>query len=71
MFILLLMNNSNLNLNKVNLNKVIQKLISWVECLCCLPITLYGLYLECKNPSYKYEPILDRPTIDALVDHYI
>jgi cellulose synthase/poly-beta-1,6-N-acetylglucosamine synthase-like glycosyltransferase len=51
--------------------KVIQKLISWVECLCCLPITLYGLYLECKNPSYKYEPILDRPTIDALIDHYI
>ena len=62
------MNNSN---NSNELNKVLQNLVLWVECLCCVPITIYGLYLECKNPSYKYEPILDRPTIDALVDQYI
>ncbi len=55
----------------MNNDNIIQKLISWVECLCCVPITIYGLYLTCKKPSYKYEPILDRPTIDALVDHYI
>ena len=61
------MNNS----NSIRFNKVLQKLVLWIECLCCLPITLYGLYLECKNPSCKYEPILDRPTIEALVDHYI
>jgi len=56
MFILLLMNN------------VIKQMASIVECICCLPITIYWLYLEC-IPSYKYEPILDRPTIEALVDH--
>ena len=53
-----------------NLN-VIQNLVSWVECICCIPITIYGLYLGYKNPSYKYEITLDRPTIEALVDHYI
>jgi hypothetical protein len=72
MFILLLMNNS---------NKVLQKLVLWIECLCCLPITLYGLYLGYKNPSYKYDITLDQPTIralnvealnaEALIDHYI
>ena len=56
--------------NQIN-KDVIEKLASWVECICCFPITLYGLYLGCKNPSYKYEPILDQPTIEALVDHYI
>ena len=48
---------------------IFKKLVWWVECLCCIPINMYGLYLECKNPSY--EPILDRPIIEALVDHYI
>ena len=58
--------------NKFNrFNKTIEKLTLCLECICCFPITIYGLYLVCKNPSYKYEPILDRPTIDALVDHYI
>lgn len=52
-------------------NTIFKKFVWWVECLCCIPINIYGLYLECKNPSYKYEPILDRPTIEALVDHYI
>ena len=61
-------NNSNLNMNKV-----IQKLVWWVECICCIPITIYGLclYLGYKNPSYKYETTLDQPTIEALVDQYI
>lgn len=54
-----------------DINKIIEKLGSCLECLCCCPITIYGLYLVCKNPSYKYEPILDRPTIEALVDYYI
>ena len=68
------MNNSNLNnsnLNNSNLNKVLQNLVLCIECLCCLPITLYGLYLEYKNQSYKYDIILDQPTIRALVDDYI
>ena len=59
-------NNSNLDMNKV-----IQKLVLWVECICCIPITIYGLCLGYKNPSYKYEITLDRPTIEALVDEYI
>lgn len=63
-------------MNNSNLNKVLQKLILWIECLCCIPITLYALYLEYKNPSYKYDIILDQPTIkalnlDTLIDHYI
>ena len=57
--------------NHLNFDKTIERLAICVECLCCFPITIYGLYLACKNPLYKYEPILDRPTIDALVDHYI
>lgn len=64
-------------------NTNIKKLVSWVECLCCVPITIYGIYLDCdlflnqsvkyhvKNPSYKYEIELDQPTIKAPIDHYI
>jgi hypothetical protein len=63
MFILLLMKDQN------TIFTIFKKLVWWVECLCCIPINMYGLYLECKNPSY--EPILDRPIIEALVDHYI
>lgn len=67
------MNNSNNSTHSKSnyFDKILQTLISCVECICCLPITFYGLYLACKSPSYKYEPILDRPTIEALVDHYI
>lgn len=57
--------------NESKIDNTIERLARCVECLCCFPITIYGLYLACKNPLYKYEPILDRPTIDALVDHYI
>ncbi len=64
-------NQNNSNLNNSNLNKVLQKLLLSIECICCIPITLYGLYLEYKNPSYKYDIILDQPTIKALVDNYI
>ena len=54
-----------------NINKrVITQLALCIECVCCFPITLYALYLACKTP-YKYEPIIDRPTIEAFVDHFI
>jgi hypothetical protein len=57
--------------NHINLNKhIIEQLAKCIECMCCFPITLYGFYLACKTP-YKYEPIIDRPTIEAFVDHFI
>ena len=49
----------------------LKKIISCIECFCCGPITIYGLYLKYKNPSYKYEITLDQPTIEAVVDQYI
>ncbi len=51
-------------MNQIN-KKVIEKLVSWIECLCCVPITIYGFYYK------QYEPMLDRPIIDTIVDHYI
>ena len=51
-------------MNQIN-KHIIEKLVRWIECLCCVPITIYGL---CYNP---YEPIIDRPIIDTIVDHYI
>ena len=36
--------------------KVIENLLSWVECLCCVPITIYGVYLKYNS---LYDPILD------------
>ena len=52
----------------------LKRLITCVECICCIPIMLYGLYLSIH--SYKYELELDQPTIKApnvkeSIDHYI
>ena len=33
----------------------LKRLISYVECICCLPITLYGIYLSIY--SYELKPI--------------
>lgn len=34
------------------MNKTIQKMITIIECICCLPITIYWIYIEYTN--YKY-----------------
>ena len=54
-----------MNQDKFVNKKVIEKLVRWIECLCCIPITIYGFYYK------KYEPMMDRPIIDTIVDHYI
>jgi hypothetical protein len=59
MFILFIMNQDNY-INK----ELIEKLVRWVECLCCIPITIYGFYKS-------YDPIVDRPIIETIVDQYI
>ena len=50
------------------IKRVIEKLVRWIECLCCIPITIYGLYYDQYN---SYKPMLDRPIIETIVDHYI
>jgi hypothetical protein len=47
---------------------IIKKLVRLIECLCCIPITIYGLFYD---PCNSYEPIVDRPIIETIVDHYI
>jgi hypothetical protein len=32
--------------------KTIQQMITIIECICCLPITIYWIYIEYTN--YKY-----------------
>lgn len=56
-------------MNQIN-KKVIEKLVSWIECLCCVPMTIYGFYYK-QNQYAQYEPMMDRPIIDTIVDHYI
>ena len=55
-------------MNQIN-KHIIEKLVSWIECLCCVPITIYGLCYK------QYEPIMDIPIIvpiiETIVDHYI
>lgn len=53
-----------MNQDKYVNKELIEKLVQWIECLCCIPITLYGFYKS-------YEPIVDRPIIETIVDHYI
>jgi hypothetical protein len=47
-------------MNQVN-KELITKLVRLIECLCCIPITIYGFY---------YEP-MDQPIALETVEHYI
>ena len=47
---------------------VIKKFVWWVECLCWVPITCYGMVY--KNRSYKHAIRLDQPTIEIIIDRY-
>jgi hypothetical protein len=53
-------------MNQNKMKQIIQRMISIIECICCVPITIYWIYLESnKNRFYRHDTI-DQPPIREL-----